>query len=521
MGRFAKEVDEFVAAFKAGNDIGYRMRYFQLQQRQQQLREMQFQQRLQRGTGAGNGMPADTQELIERGRGNRFGPGSENTTQPSATKQATVQPKKQEIPDATPTAQPDKSSDATPAATTPSSGGGGSTGGEKHASILDKYPGSYQTAALETGTTNDASPVRPALGGVSAPGGGVGGASPVAFGSNSMAMYRALTDLGVKPQVAAGAVGSMMGESGRGLNPATYVANDNGGPSGGALQWHNERLTGLYNFAGTGDISKIPIETQAKYMQQELQGRENGTLKALLGADTVRQGTDIWTRKFERPQYPDKDVAKRTPMGEAFWKHVENGNVASTTPNNRNQDAGNARQQVAAIDTGTKTDASPASRPVDTTPAATTPATTTPVTPASSPAPKAVDAPLPPTRPADLGKVDAPLPPKRPDDLSPEPPKAADPAKEAVPTNAQPGQDALAPAAQQSAQSDGWSFLDNIGRGVDDFFNDLNIPADWDVGSAGGDAGGDFGGIGDAIGGIGDAIGGALGGLFNRGGMVR
>lgn len=90
------------------------------------------------------------------------------------------------------------------------------------------------------------------------------------------------------------------------------------------------------------------------------------------------------------------------------------------------------------------------------------------------------------------------------------------PAPEAVPASAQPGQEAIAPAAQQPAQDDGWSFLDDIGQGIDDFFNDLSVPADWDVGS-----GGDVGGIGDALGGIGDAIGGAIGGLFSNGGMVR
>jgi len=538
MGRFNKEVEDFVSAFKAGNDIGYRMRYFQLQQRQQQLRERQmefrerqFEQRQQRGTGGG-GMPADTQELIEQGRGKRFGPGSENQTTPPANKQATVQPNKAEIPDATPTAKSPSgggSDGATPASSGGSSGGGG---GDKRASITDRYPGSYQTAALETGTTNDASPIRTAVSPRPA-GGGVGGASPTSFGSNSVVMYRALTDLGVKPQVAAGAVGSMMGESGRHLNPAAYNPNDRGKPSGGALQWRGDRLSGLYQFAGTRDIKQIPIETQAKWMQRELQGSERGALESLLKGTTVADGARAWTYNFERPYDKPGETARRTPMGEQFWSTIESGSIPATTSGSRNQDAGNSRMQTAAVDTGTKTDASPA------VPAATTPATgatpatggspTTPVSPPTSPQPAAVPA------------SDAPLPPKRPDDLTPEFPKTAPSADPPMPPqrpemgppmpeNLKPAVETAQPTAEPTAeaapQQDGWSFLDDIGQGIDDFFSDLNVPADWDIGSGdaswgtAADMGGDFGGIGGALGGIGDAIGGLFS-AFNRGGMVR
>lgn len=534
MGRFAKEVDDFIAAFKAGNDIGYRMRYFQLQQRQQQLREMQLFQRQQRGTSGG--MPNDTQDLINQGRGKRFGPGSENETTPSPTKQATVQPKKADIPDATPTAKPLASGGSDGA--TPSSKGGSSGGGEKQASITDKYPGSYQTAALETGTMNDASPVRAAISGASRPlGGGAGGASPVAFGTNSVVMYKALTDLGVKPQVAAGAVGSMMGESGRHLNPAAYNPNDRGKPSGGALQWRAERLEGLYNFAGTRDINKIPIETQAKWMQQELRGSEKGALNALLNGNTVADGASAWTHKFERPANADGETARRTPMGEQFWKTIESGNIASTTPN-RNQDAGNSRVQTAAVDTGTKTDATPPAPAAQTTPTnGATPATSaTPPTPSTtSSAVPANDVPLPPKRPDDLNPEfpnnkgqQPPEPPRRPE-MGPPMPESMQPAQQ--PQQAVGGEQ-LQPAGEATPQQDGWSFLDDIGQGfeqfgndVESFFSDLNVPADWDVG-AGSDwgtassGGGDFGGIGGALGGIGDAIGGLFSG-FNRGGMVR
>lgn len=538
--RFAREVDDFIAAFKTGNSIGYQMRYFQLQQRQMQLRERQMDLRerqleqRQRGTGGGGGMPSDTQELIDQGRGKRFGPGSENETTP-ANKQATVQPKKADIPDATPTAKSPSgggSDGATPSSG--SSGGSSGDGGGKRASITDRYPGSYQTAALETGTMNDASPIRTSVGPRPA-GGGVGGASPTSFGSNSVVMYRALTDLGVKPQVAAGAVGSMMGESGKHLNPAAYNPNDRGKPSGGALQWRDDRLRGLYNFAGVNDIKQIPIETQAKWMQHELQGSEHRALDALLKGNTVADGARAWTYQFERPFDKPGETARRTPMGEQFWRTIEGGSIPATTSGSRNQDAGNARQQTAAIDTGTKTDASSPAPTAAVTPSsgATPSAPATPTTPSSAPsAVPASDVPLPPKRPDDLNpefpnnkNQPAPEPPRRPE-MGPPMPETAQPAVE-------PLQPAAQPTAEPAAQQDGWSFLDDIGQGLDSFgkdvesfFSDLNVPADWDVGSAdpnwgtASDAGGGFGGIGGALSGIGDALGGLFSG-FNRGGMVR
>lgn len=273
-------------------------------------------------------------------------------------------------------------------------------------------------------------------------GAGVGGATPASFGSNSMAMYKALTDLGVKPQVAAGAVGSMMGESGRHLNPAAYNPNDRGMPSGGALQWRAERLEGLYNFAGTRDINKIPIETQAKWMQRELQGSEKGALEALLKGNTIADGASAWTHKFERPANASGETARRTPMGEQFWASVQNGSVPDTTPGSRNRDAGNTQSPVkVAANTTTMNDASSARAQQTTgaatttpggatTPSTTTTATATPTTTTAAPNPVA-DAPLPPRRPDDLGSG-APLPPRRPDDLGQtgQPTAAAQPAQQ-------------------------------------------------------------------------------------------
>lgn len=186
-------------------------------------------------------------------------------------------------------------------------------------------------------------------------GAGAGGSTGREFGSNAVIMQQALVELGVKPEVAAGAVGSMMGESGRHLNPSAYNPDDFGKPSGGALQWRGDRLAGLYNFAGTTDIRKIPIEVQAKYMQRELQTSEKGALQNLLRANTVADGTRVWTYQFERPRDKAGDTAKRTPMGEQFWQWSQRhqGDTAGgTTPRNYSE------TRVAAATTNTMSDAS-------------------------------------------------------------------------------------------------------------------------------------------------------------------
>lgn len=301
------------------------------------------------------------------------------------------------------------------------------------------------------------------------PAAGVGGSTGVTFGSTHAALMNELTSRGVKPEVAAGAVGSMMGESGRHLNPSLYGYDVNG-PSGGLAQWHDKdgqpggRFTALLNFAGVskdqavqnGKLT-IPVETQAKFLGHELDTSHNRVLKELQGASTVKDGNRIWTVDFEVPANKEAQAAKRASNGEAFWNYWQrNGDqLAGTTPGSRNRDAGNARSPVQfAANTTTMNDASPARAPqpdagaTPTTPGgATTPvatsSTTTPATTGVTPNPGA-DAPLPPRRPDDIGSG-APLPPRRPDDLG----QTAQPA---------------APATQQAQQDDG----------VSGFFKDIS-----------------------------------------------
>ena len=145
------------------------------------------------------------------------------------------------------------------------------------------------------------------------------------FGETHKLVMDQLTSRGVSPQVAAGAVGSMMGESGKGLNPASYVPHDVNGPSGGLANWHDtedgsvQRLTGLYNFAGTNDITKISPQTQAAYLGHELDTTYKSTLQNLQKATTLEQGNSIWTKQYEAPANADQQATNRLPNGQNFY----------------------------------------------------------------------------------------------------------------------------------------------------------------------------------------------------------
>lgn len=151
------------------------------------------------------------------------------------------------------------------------------------------------------------------------------------FGDQHKTLMKVLIDRGVKPEVAAGAVGSLMGESGTLLDPASYNPKDVNGPSGGVASWHDVegkpgRFTGLLNYANVprgmavrdGKLT-IPFEKQVGYLGHELDTTYKNVLDALRKGRTVEDGASIWTRQFEVPANADEQVAKRTPYGRSLW----------------------------------------------------------------------------------------------------------------------------------------------------------------------------------------------------------
>ena len=137
-------------------------------------------------------------------------------------------------------------------------------------------------------------------------------------------IYNELSSRGVKPEVAAGAIAGIMGESGPGLDPLSFNGKDPGGGSGGILQWRADRLIGdhgLLAFAKANgvdvdpntptDSKKVPLAIQVKFMGHELDTSHNGVLKGLQIVSNGEEGLDTWVNNMEAPKYPGAAIAQR------------------------------------------------------------------------------------------------------------------------------------------------------------------------------------------------------------------
>ena len=80
-----------------------------------------------------------------------------------------------------------------------------------------------------------------------------------------------LQDKGITLEGACGIAGNIKGESQ--FNSAAYNPNDNGGPSGGICQWHNNRFINLVNYAKKYNKNwKTDIGIQLDFLMSELNG---------------------------------------------------------------------------------------------------------------------------------------------------------------------------------------------------------------------------------------------------------
>ena len=118
-------------------------------------------------------------------------------------------------------------------------------------------------------------------------------------------VFNKLTGAGLKPNQALGAVWSLAGESGAGLNPNAYNPKDPGG-SVGIGQWQGPRRAALEAFAKDRGTAVTDPNTQADFLVDELTNEkaatyQPGVFKSLQGADTAADATKIWTSQFERP----------------------------------------------------------------------------------------------------------------------------------------------------------------------------------------------------------------------------
>lgn len=178
--------------------------------------------------------------------------------------------------------------------------------------------------------------------------------SPDAMATGKL-VHDELTKRGVDPSVGAGAVGSLMGESGTGLDPKSRAKGDgaDGSDSVGLANWNQDRAQNLYKFAGTNDISKISPATQAKFIGWELDNTPQGqsTLGALKQAKPgdVGAGTTIWTKQYEVPKDADAAATARMPYGQQFNTQLQNPQVAEAPLVGQNPVTGEKLEPAAMV----------------------------------------------------------------------------------------------------------------------------------------------------------------------------
>ena len=168
------------------------------------------------------------------------------------------------------------------------------------------------------GTTIDAArtPVPGALANQEVGPENAGGGAPVASSTGPQdprqIVFNKLTAAGLPPQAALGALWSLGGESGAGLNPRAYNASDPGG-SIGYGQWQGVRRTALENLAKTNGTSWADPNTQADHIINELTNKDYSTYQPgvfdkLKAATTPEEAARIWTGGFERPAKDNSDA---------------------------------------------------------------------------------------------------------------------------------------------------------------------------------------------------------------------
>lgn len=105
-----------------------------------------------------------------------------------------------------------------------------------------------------------------------------------------------LMDKGLSQAGAAGIAGNIRVESN--FKPDVYGDK---GTSVGIVQWHNTRMTGLFNFAKQKGAEALSIDTQLEYLWYELTKSYSGLIQSLKNATDPAAAAEEFARVFERP----------------------------------------------------------------------------------------------------------------------------------------------------------------------------------------------------------------------------
>lgn len=120
---------------------------------------------------------------------------------------------------------------------------------------------------------------------------------------NAQIAFNYFVSQGLSPVQAAGIVGNLQGESGRGLNTGTVNPGDgrDGSDSIGIAQWNSARAQALKDYAASKGVPHTDLNTQLEFLHQELKGPEKAAYDSLLAAQTPEEATRAMLA-FERPK---------------------------------------------------------------------------------------------------------------------------------------------------------------------------------------------------------------------------
>ncbi len=115
------------------------------------------------------------------------------------------------------------------------------------------------------------------------------------------------------------------------FNPNSF--NDQGGGKGalGIAQWRSGRQDALLQFAKDSGTSPYDVETQTRFLANELRTTERPALQALEKATTTQEASVAWASKFERfedsgnPQ--GEDNLRRIQNSESLNDQIEKGTL--------------------------------------------------------------------------------------------------------------------------------------------------------------------------------------------------
>ena len=130
-----------------------------------------------------------------------------------------------------------------------------------------------------------------------------------------------VNNMGINRAGAAGIMGNIEQESG--FRTEAYNPNDNGGPSGGLVQWHAGRFKNLQEYADSIGKTWEDIDSQMGYLSEELNGRyKDDVYDKIRNASSVADAVDTWVRDFEIPADIPGEIARRTPMAESYYENT-------------------------------------------------------------------------------------------------------------------------------------------------------------------------------------------------------